>query len=236
MLTFSAAIANVANDKETALSLVRDYLSQIEEPEGTLGKIAHLYRKVIISDIRQQIEAHIAEDSRLVVDRLKRPIRFRQHSKTVDAENGVLSLNDSVRPAEIRRYAFAGLQKTIFDHVGFDSVPEKDFAALLERDKTVLKWVRPPNGQTPISHAGRQYNPDFFVETKTTKYVIEVKGTRDLSPEIDGDVRSKAKAAIAWCEHASKKDEKQWEYRLVPEDAIGPSADLRFVLGQAVVV
>jgi hypothetical protein len=39
---------------------------------------------------------------------------------------------------------------------------------------------------------------------------------------------------VAWCRHASEHDEKPWEYKLVPEGAISASADLRFVLGQAV--
>jgi len=60
---------------------------------------------------------------------------------------------------------------------------------------------------------------------------------RDIAPTINDSVLTKAKAAIRWCEAASNiADAKPWEYKLIPENAIGPAAGLKFIFGQAVKV
>jgi hypothetical protein len=59
---------------------------------------------------------------------------------------------------------------------------------------------------------------------------------RDLIPAINVDVKEKAVAAIKWTEHASKiEGNKPWEYKLVPEDAIGVGREFGFVISHAVV-
>ncbi|MBN2037936.1 MAG: hypothetical protein JW768_14435, partial [Chitinispirillaceae bacterium] len=48
------------------------------------------------------------------------------------------------------------------------------------------------------------------------------------------EVREKAIAAIKWTEQASKiEGSKHWEYKLVPEDAIGPGREFGFVIGHS---
>lgn len=51
--------------------------------------------------------------------------------------------------------------------------------------------------------AGKQYNPDFLVETKDCKYMVEVKAANQVNNE---DVQEKARAGVKWCECASKVD------------------------------
>jgi len=54
------------------------------------------------------------------------------------------------------------------------------------------------------------YTPDFFIRlTEGTNYLVETKGRED------SDVPRKARAAMAWCEAASKSGQK-WEYLYVP--------------------
>jgi type III restriction enzyme len=106
---------------------------------------------------------------------------------------------------------------------------------VLEKDPIVKKWIRPPDGSIPISHRGQTYNPDFIVETEKGKFIVEVKGMRDLVLAISKDVKEKAHAAIKWAEQASKLEgSKPWEYKLVPEDAVGIGREFWFVLGHAV--
>lgn len=52
------------NDKETALELARKYLQKMNVDKQDMGKMVHLYRDAIISDMRNQIEAHIHEDTK----------------------------------------------------------------------------------------------------------------------------------------------------------------------------
>ncbi len=84
----------------------------------------------------------------------------------------------------------------------------------------MLKWVRPPEGNIPIFWRGRNYNPDFIVETADTKYLVEVK--------------EKAVAALRWCQTVSDiPDGKSWEYKLIPDDIIEAANDLKFTVSHA---
>jgi type III restriction enzyme len=96
----------------------------------------------------------------------------------------------------------------------------------------VLRWIRPPDGNVPIYYGGRPYNPDFIVETKDGKFVVEVKARNEVT---DADVLAKARAAIRWCSEASKlPGSKPWTYKLVPDDVIKPGRDFTFIISHAV--
>ena len=61
----------------------------------------------------------------------------------------------------------------------FDSGTERDFAIVLENDKSVLKWMRPSIKQFDIYYGPggiNRYEPDFVVETSDKIYMIETKG------------------------------------------------------------
>jgi type III restriction enzyme len=225
---------DVANDKETALRLVDAYLAQLNKSPEELGKIAHLYRDLIIKDLKNQIEAHIQDETKVESSVRSGFVQFKPYSKTILAKDGLVPYSQTVPKSDIRRYLFDGFKKSFYPQVPFDSTPEKDFAAVLERDPAVLKWVRPPDGNVPIRYRGRSYDPDFIVETAEMKYIIEVKARKELEPVMDNEVREKALAAIDWCEKASSlAGTKPWEYKLVPDDVIGPTRDLRFLLSHA---
>lgn len=90
-----------------------------------------------------------------------------------------------------------------------------------------------PMQNTLFYRAAKQYNPDFLVEAKDKKYMIEVKAANQTETE---EVQEKAKAAVKWCECASKVDAdgKVWEYRLFPGDKIVVGNTLKYVIGLAV--
>lgn len=225
------------HDKDAILAIVDNYLEQITKPHGELGKIVHLYRDAIISDISQQIESHIQDETKVSLNVRAGFIKFRAYSKTILAKQGIVNYEDSVPRSDVRRYLFAGYRKSLYQQVAFDSTPEKDFATILEKDKAVIKWIRPPDGNLPIYYRGREYNPDFLVETADCKYMIEVKMARELYPVVNSEVRDKALAAMGWCEAASHfAGSKPWEYRLLPDHVIESGKELLFVIGQAIQV
>ena len=124
--------------------------------------------------------------------------------------------------AELRRTLFTGFTRSLYPVQKFDSDPERQFAVLLENDEAVEKWLKPARKQMQIEWgAGQFYEPDFVIETKGEKWVVEVKRRDELTND---DVVAKAKAASEWVGHASddaaKHRGKPWLYLLIPHDAI----------------
>lgn len=135
-----------------------------------------------------------------------------------------------------QRYRFYGYKKSYYSENAFDSDDERHLSVNLEEDDEVVRFIEPPLNQLGLFYrAAKQYNPDFLVEIKDRKYMIEVKAANQTETE---EVQEKAKAAIKWCECASKVDAdgKMWEYRLIPRDRINIGNTLKYVAGLAVAV
>ena len=138
---------------------------------------------------------------------------------------------------EIKRFIFTGFKRGCYWQAKFDSDTERQMAVLLERDPSVELWMKPgPNQFKIFDNEGHAYQPDFVVETKTEKLIIEPKRRSDLN---DLDVRRKAKAAILWCliateHHAKVNGEKPWRYVLVPHDEVQPNVTLDGLLSRFV--
>jgi type III restriction enzyme len=158
---------------------------------------------------------------------------FQPFSKSIRQKDGEVDLRTLVaRKSDIRRYLFTGIRKSVINKTGFDSDPERLFAIALEDDPEVSKWVRPPQGQTPIFFKGDTYNIDFIVETNTNRYLVEVKARDELSDE---DVKGKARAAVSWCQAANEKQGgKLWSYAVIPDDAVSETSSLQHMLSQAI--
>jgi len=123
----------------------------------------------------------------------------------------------------IRQMVFEGFKRCCFPYQKFDSVDgEWRLAQVLEDDDKVLKWMKPASGQFRIEYQdGRNYEPDFVVETESGYLIIEPKRADQIGHE---EVRAKARAAVRWCgfanEHAQSNGGKPWSYLLVPDDQI----------------
>ncbi len=235
MLIDAVEEMDVENDKQTALHLVDSYLAKLGKSGQELSKIVHLYRDAILKDLKNQVENHIQEETKVSIQVRCGFVKFRPYSKSVLEKDGIVHYSQTVPRSDVQRYLYEGFKKTLYPKVPFDSTPEKDFDAILERDPNVIKWIRPPEGNVPIMYRGRTYNPDFIVETKDKKYMIEVKAGRELTPMPNQEVREKALAAIRWCKMASEiKGAKPWEYKLIPDDVIDTTSDLRFLMGLGV--
>lgn len=119
---------------------------------------------------------------------------------------------------DIRSVLFVGISKGVFDCAKFDSKPELVLARILERDSYVKNWLRPAKKEFNISYNnGKQYEPDFVVETDNKIYLVEVKGEDKLN---DPDVIAKKNRAIKYCEIVSSWGKangfKKWEYLFIP--------------------
>lgn len=137
--------------------------------------------------------------------------------------------NTPERLSEIKRFIFTGFKRGCYPMAKFDSDTERKMAVLLEDDRTVDLWMKPgPNQFKIYDSEGHAYQPDFVVETKTEKLILETKRASDMS---DADVLRKADAAALWCfiaseHHARPLGEKPWRYALIPETAVQPNATL----------
>jgi type III restriction enzyme len=129
---------------------------------------------------------------------------------------------------DIRRMLFGGFNKCLYRAQKFDSDSERRFAAVLENDESVLKWIKPARNQFHIFYSGDQpYEPDFVVEGKAAKFLCEPKAANEMSAE---NVKAKARAAAKWCKNATdyelKNGGKPWSYLLIPHDAIAENMTL----------
>lgn len=126
----------------------------------------------------------------------------------------------------IKAILFEGIKKGVFDTAKFDSFPELLFARILERDMSVINWLRPAQNEFNITYnRGRHYVPDFVVETKETFFIVEVKGEDKIN---DADVIAKGKKAVMFCDVASSwskaNNRKEWKYVFIPSKEILPTS------------
>lgn len=137
--------------------------------------------------------------------------------------------------SQIRRMRFGGFKRCLFEDQRFQSDAERRFAVILENDADEsLKWYKPALGDIRIwLRGGEAYNPDFVVETRGYKCLVEPKADNELLSEL---VKAKAAAAREWCKHASAWEAgaggKPWRYLLVPDSAIAGNSTLEGLLAQ----
>jgi len=123
----------------------------------------------------------------------------------------------------VRQMVFEGFQRCCYPYQKFDSVDgEWRLAHILEDDSQVIKWMKPAPGQFRIEYQnGRNYEPDFVVETQSEYLMIEPKRADQIGIT---DTQEKARAAVRWCgyanEHAKINGGKFWSYLLVPDEEI----------------
>lgn len=223
-----------SDDAEFILDVVDQYLALIDGTDDEKKKIVRRYATVIVEDLRKQIYASKEESTEFVFSVQKDLIVFGTFVKNMK-ENGRLNYKKEVPDKKnIKQYLFEGYKKSYYAENAFDSDDERRLSVILEEDSDVIRFIKPPLNQLGLFYkAAKQYNPDFLVETAEKKYMIEVKAANQTDNE---DVQDKAKAALKWCECASKVDAdgKTWEYRLVPGDKIAVGNTFKYVIGMAV--
>ena len=122
----------------------------------------------------------------------------------------------------IRSHVFKWFQKCVSKYVKFDSDSERILSVILEEDSDVLKWMKPPVWIFKIlyrlDNVSSEYLPDFIVETKDSKLIIEVKSENELDDRI---VRAKAETSIKWCNDVNSLITwRKWRYVLIPHSEL----------------
>ena len=226
------------DDADLILDVVEQYLRLIDGDDETKKRIIRRYATVIVEDLRQQIYASKEEHTEFIYNVQQDLIVFGSFAKTkLKHVDGKLGYKKEVADKKnIKNYLFEGYRKSYYPVNSFDSDDERRFAVVLEDDEDVVRFIKPPLNQLGLFYrAGKQYNPDFLVETKNCKYMVEVKAANQVNNEV---VQEKARAGVKWCECASKVDAdgKEWKYRLVSGEDIIIGNTLKYILGLAVEV
>ena len=134
---------------------------------------------------------------------------------------------------DIRTVLFTDIKKGVFSEVKLDSEEgELSFARIVERDEDVLNWLRPSPKEFNITYNhGKNYEPDFVVETDDTIYLVEVKAEKDLN---NPDVIAKKKRGILYCETVTHWSEangyKPWRYLFIPANQIFPNSTFKMIV------
>ena len=208
---------------------VRHFLGYLSEDETRA--VLDFYRRTIADNLHAQMMDHFWEKSsgqEVIVSRGF--TQLKPCSYTASEQHPVQSYRDTVTDKKrIKQMLFCGFKHCLYPLQKFDSDTERRFAVILERDAE--KWFRPVKGQFQMYYKSGaeqpEYVPDFVAETATTNFMVETKAAGDLK---DPEVRAKAEAGNAWCQHASEYNAtiggKSWEYLLIPHDEVNESRRL----------
>jgi len=204
--------------KAVLQKIVRQYLDQLQVKGKELSKLVKLHEQTILNDILPQLTERLQEQTKIEYRVLGEELQYEPYFKTI--KKSAVPLNkDEVNEAESRGNIIEGYKKSVYSADIFDSTQEKLLADSLDKDKSVVSWLRLRNGQLPIRYIYGNYNPDFIVERKDANYLVEVKDKSKLDKK-DPEVLEKAKQAEEWCKIASGATKRKWIYKLLPHTAV----------------
>ena len=212
-----------------AIAKLESYLTEEE-----LVNVAKFHKKEIAGFIYAQMKPHFYCTTKSFEEPIVKPFtEIEGHNLTKIQSDGIHHYTDTITPTSaIPQKVFSGFQKSCHSLCRFDAKGEKDFAALLENDKDVVKWLRPAPKQFKIywDRDARTYEPDFVVETANVIYLAEIKADNQLDHE---EVREKARAALQYCKYASEHTRqhggKPWKYLLIPHTEVLPNMSVAYL-------
>ena len=209
------------------LDRLRQYLSDEDDVEN----VALAHGKKLAEFIFAQMKEHYWETPADYQVKVARSFRLLD-PQSFHITKGQKA-RDYRRPVEplshTKKHVFFGFKKCRGNTLQkFDSDGERRFSVLLERETSVERWLKPGPTQFQIEYrSGKRYEPDFVVETKDAKLIVEVKAEREMEAD---DVVAKANAAKTWVNNANvlaaEQGTKRWRYLLVPDREITESATL----------
>lgn len=207
---------------------LRSYLSE----ENDVVNVLQYHQQALVNLIHSQMQHHFTEMAASYEAHVTKGFRtLRPNNYTAGADEVVRDFRTPIPEGEknrIKSMLFGGFQKCLYPAQKFDSDPERRFAVILESDEDVLKWFKPAKSDFQIHYShDESYEPDFVVETKTSKFLCEPKRASEMTDE---KVLAKADAAVVWCEHATghakANSGKPWAYLLIPHDQISEQMSL----------
>ena len=216
-----------------AIAKLSSYLTEEE-----LINVVKFHKKEIAGFIYAQMKPYFYCTTKSFEEPIVKPFtEIEGHNLTKIQADSIHHFTDTITPTSaIPQKVFSGFKKSCHSLCRFDAKGEKDFAALLENDKEVVKWLRPAPKQFKIYwdlRDSRTYEPDFVVETSNIIYLAEIKADNQLE---QAEVLAKARAALQYCKYASKHTQqnggKPWKYLLIPHTEVLPNMSMAYLAGK----
>jgi type III restriction enzyme len=176
------------------------------------GEEVNLEDEEILQAMSRGIALHVVLDKfkHILKDKLVEELQ-----PTLESEGRLLSGTEAFPWS--RQVAMC--RKTIFNQVPCENNFEEEFAKFLDNSQDVHRFAKLPLSFgfaiAYVDNVGnlRYYYPDFVVvDTDDTHYLVETKGREDI------EVANKDRAAIIWCENATRLTGKLWKYVKVLQD------------------
>jgi type III restriction enzyme len=210
----------------------RHFLSYLNSEDTE--KVMRQQARTIADFIYAQMNEHFVESDVVYSATEIRPFSRIEGSfgSKVKADD-IYAYTITVRAGEVRHKVFKGFTKACHTLYKFDSLPELEFARVLEQDRDVLKWLRPAPKQFNIywGKERRNYEPDFIVETAERIYMCEVKAFNEIpTPEVQGKGRAGAEYCRTVSEWNAQNDGKPWEYAIVADRSIQSNSSFRHLI------
>ena len=207
------------------------HLTSYLKDEREVESVLQAYGRRIAELVRAQMLNHYHEShTEYVAEVTQGFTTLRENAFDIPVGQGVLLYTREIENKEdVPKQVYGDFARCLYPYQRFQSHPELRFSRILERDKDDrLKWFKPAPGQFHIYYkGGKQYEPDFIVETSSEKLICEPKQRSEMKTDV---VIAKADAASRWCEEASKHEVlhggKPWKYVLIPHDEINDSVTL----------
>ena len=223
--------------KSLLFKLITQITDKYEDYYGTNGmqNIVMMYKRDIADRIYKQMMQHFYCDNGLIQEEVVGTRKYNLTSSYTYRSSVPLYGNFT---GDVRTVLFTDIKKGVFSEVKFDSAEgELSFARIIERDPDVLNWLRPSPKEFNITYNhGKNYEPDFVVETEDTIYLVEVKAERDLN---DPDVIAKKKRGILYCVTVTHWSEangfKPWKYLFIPANQIFSNSTFMMIAKKFVV-
>jgi len=147
-----------------AIAKLKGYLS-----DDDFINVVKYHKREIANFIYSQMKPHFYCNTKSYAEPIIKPFtQIEGHNLTKIQQDTIHHFTDTITPTSaIPSKVFSGFKKACHSLYKFDAKGEKDFAAILENDKAVVKWLRPAPKQFKIywDHNARTYEPDFVVET-----------------------------------------------------------------------
>ena len=221
-------------DKKAVEKIVHVYLKKATKSEkpDACEELLKMHRSIIFDDIQVQIQGKINDLIKVKHEHEVKDFEFGTYHTSISKEDGVVS-KDAIADEKIKSCVVTGYQKSLYGENRFDSIQEKWFADIADKDKEVKKWIKNPKNQIAIRYKFGNYYPDFIVETADETLIVEIKSSAEIA---DPAVKEKAKEAVNWCKLASKVTGINWGYKLIPHDKIVRQDSFKAVISTGVKV
>ena len=197
--------------------------------ENGMRNIVMMRKRDLAETIYKQMMQHFYCDDGLIAEEVMSGRDY--NLRTNYSYTKKIDLYNSFNANEVRNILFTGIKKGVFATAGFDSTPEVNFARLLERDADVKNWLRPSAKEFNLTYNnGKQYWPDFVVETEDLIFLAEVKREDKLN---DPDVIAKKQTGIRYCrivsDWAKANGYKEWRYLFIPSQQVHFNSSFKFL-------